>query len=123
MRCTKCGKEIPDESVYCMWCGEKVLVPNRYPSTEMEKWYEDIMRNHVAAIMKNPAECEWPRYDESMRSTHGVGKKPYVDTYIDATNSYGGRLRVRVRIKMAKYPEYSGFGLKEPNQSMYVTHR
>jgi integrase/recombinase XerD len=29
MNCKKCKKEIPDESIYCMWCGRKQVAAQR----------------------------------------------------------------------------------------------
>lgn len=128
MYCQSCGKQIPDESVYCMWCGKPVAGKSTsgepddgYPSTDMERWYEDVMRNHVAAHMKDPAGCVWPHYSEQMAD--GSGRKATILTYIDATNGFGGRSRCSVKISLKKYPEYVGYKMKEPNQAIYVNYR
>lgn len=131
MYCQSCGKRIPDESVYCMWCGKPVAgkstegqQSNGYPSTDEEKWYEDVMRNHVAAQMKNPTDCVWPHYSDDMRAEYGkIKKKPCLLTWIDATNDFGGKLRVAVRIKLSAYPAYSGFAIRQPRDTIFVDCR
>lgn len=130
MYCQNCGREIPDESVYCMWCGKPIagrggtenasMSADPYPSTEIERFYEEAM-NHVRAIMKNPKDCTWPRYESSMRQEHK--RKQYIVTYIDATNSFGGGLRCSIRIKLDKYPKYTGFGMKQPSDHFFISYK
>jgi hypothetical protein len=42
MECPSCGKIIPDESVYCLYCGEK-LAPADQPGGGQQEWeYQDV---------------------------------------------------------------------------------
>ena len=83
------------------------------------------MKNHVAAMMKSPNDCSWPKFSSDMLTEYGklgTKKKCYL-TWIDATNSYGGRLHIAVRIKLKDGLNYSGFALKEPQTFSFINYK
>lgn len=120
MFCQKCGKVIPDESVYCMFCGtptnSSVVASAKadpYPSNTMERFYEGSMKK-VANQMKNPEACTWPRYTNSMLVDKG--SKSLIETSIHATNSYNATLKIGIRIKMSDdaNPRIKSISMKNP---------
>lgn len=135
MYCQKCGEQIPNESVYCMRCGTPTLGGvhevnvhvsqplDSYPSTNEEMFYEDVMKNHVLTVLKNPAGATWPRYEAATWTQYGTFKKKHcLETHIDATNSYGGQIRVLVRIKVNDDGSYKNFALKNPSDTIFVDY-
>lgn len=134
MYCQHCGKSIPDESIYCMWCGSPIAgrggadsvgsAEPAYPSTDEERSYEDIMRNHVLKVLKNPGDASWPPYREATWQEYGKfgKKKKCLVTSLDATNSYGAKLRYSVKIKFDADGSYKNFAMKGPQEAIYVDY-
>ena len=80
---------------------EKVVTP-------IERYYNDCFKNKIVNVYKSPSTCKWPPLEPSMVREGVVsilnGMKfenrnvRYIETYIDATNSYGAYLRQKLRI-------------------------
>lgn len=52
MYCKKCGKEIPDNSIYCSFCGTKQISQNKYIEyIKYIKWNPNIIRNIIFSII------------------------------------------------------------------------
>ena len=74
----------------------------------LEQKYDDCFANHIINVFKSPASCKWPPLTEDMikegtvNILEGWSYKPkqvrYIETYIDAPNSYGALLRKKLRI-------------------------
>ena len=67
--------------------------------TPAQRIYEDYIMNTVAAVFKSPASVKFPPFNPSMVK-QGVIKLDmreqnvrYIETYVDAPNSYGTMLR------------------------------
>lgn len=61
MNCPSCGKEISDESVFCMYCGHKTESPNAkaYECPDCKtrkKWMRLFM---LALVIINVGVCIW----------------------------------------------------------------
>lgn len=134
MYCKNCGKEIPNDSYYCMFCGahlqnaEAPALADRsdYPSSSMERLYEDIMKNKVVPNLKCPSTATYPRYKECMsKEISGLfsGKQTVIETYADSMNSYGAIIRVGIRIRLNSHKEYDGVAFKESNSVSYSLYR
>lgn len=125
MFCHNCGKEIPDISNYCLFCGTKIKQDTddmslAYPSTEKEILYETVMKERVIKKLKCPATSSWPKFDESMIKKVGTFTDyTVIETYIDAENGFGAKVRVNVRIKIDDDLHYLGFAFKEWNSVKY----
>ena len=67
--------------------------------TPAELAYEDYITNHIAHAFKSPSSFQFPPFDPSMVKEGTIeldGQKKrgkYIETYIDAPNSYGTMLR------------------------------
>lgn len=76
--------------------------------TPLEKKYEDVIRNKIAYAFKSPAGVKFPALEPSMikegklKIMMGWSIKEqyvrYVETYVDAPNSYGTMLRQKLAI-------------------------
>lgn len=73
-----------------------------------EKKYDECFSNHIIQVFKSPSTCKWPPLKEDMikegtvKILEGWSYVPkyvrYIETYIDAANSYGAMLRKQLRI-------------------------
>ena len=72
----------------------------------LEKQYDEVFEKHIIDVFKSPASCKWPELDSNMvkKGTIKINSKmtecTYIDTYIDAPNSYGAMLRKKLRLVM-----------------------
>lgn len=113
MFCNKCGTELTDDSVFCSKCGNKIggAAEEKPEMTIMEKRYEKAF-SLIVKFYKTPGACKWPRYNDSMLKSGPVrvdgedanGNRKlaveispqnltFIETFIDAQNSYGALLR------------------------------
>lgn len=80
-------------------------VPTREKSP-LEKQYDEVFANHIINVFKSPASCKWPELDSNMikKGSMKINSKmtdcTYIETYIDAPNSYGAMLRKKLRLVM-----------------------
>ncbi len=78
--------------------GHNVQAPVK-EKTELEKRYDEVFSNRIINVFKSPASCKWPELTPDMVKKGEikiVGKLTqctYIETYIDAPNSYGAMLR------------------------------
>ena len=72
----------------------------------LEKQYDEVFANHIINAFKSPASCKWPELESSMvkKGSMKINSKltdcTYIETYIDAPNSYGAMLRKKLRLIM-----------------------
>lgn len=130
MYCKKCGKSIPDESNFCMFCGDKICEPddnnNPYPSSDIEKMYEDTMQNKVLKILKSPSTASYPKFkSEMIKSISGIfsPNSKVIETYIDSMNSFGATIRTGIRIRLTASNEFDGYALRESTSLTYSLYR
>ena len=74
----------------------------------VERYYNECFRTKIINVYKSPSTCKWPPLEPSMIKEGIVniwnGKRfedrnvRYIETYIDATNSYGAYQRGKLRI-------------------------
>lgn len=80
---------------------ESVPVREKSP---LEIQYDEVFQNHIINMFKSPGSCKWPELDSSMikkgpiRISSKTAEYTYIDTYIDAPNSYGALLRKKLRL-------------------------
>ena len=82
---------------------EAVPIKEKSP---LEIQYDEVFEKHIINMFKSPGSCKWPELDTSMikKGTIKIVNKQtectYIDTYIDAPNSYGALLRKKLRLVM-----------------------
>lgn len=74
--------------------------------SELEKQYDEVFEKHIINVFKSPASCKWPELTPDMVKKGEMKIKSkltqctYIETYIDAPNSYGAMLRKKLRLVM-----------------------
>ena len=72
----------------------------------LELQYDEVFSKHIINVFKSPASCKWPELTPEMVVKGTIkfdGKEnecTYIDTYIDAPNSYGALLRQKIKLVM-----------------------
>lgn len=72
----------------------------------LEKQYDEVFANHIINAFKSPSSCKWPELESRMikKGFIKINSKltdcTYIETYIDAPNSYGAMLRKKLRLVM-----------------------
>lgn len=70
----------------------------------LEKEYDKVFADHIINAFKSPASCKWPDLSTEMikKGEFKINNKltncTYIETYIDAPNSYGAMLRKKLRL-------------------------
>ena len=70
----------------------------------LELQYDDVFANHIINVFKSPASCKWPELTSDMivkgkvKFDNKENDCTYIETYIDAPNSYGALLRKKLRL-------------------------
>lgn len=130
MYCKNCGKEIPENSIYCMFCGiyvkENKFSDSNYPQTDMEKLYEDVMVNRIIPKLKSPTTAQYPKYNEKMiKEINRSFSSSFevIETYIDSMNSFGSIIRTGIRIRLNKDQQYDGVAFKESTSAFFSLYK
>lgn len=90
MYCSKCGKLIPDDSVFCSGCGAKTGVggsgveSSSSPTTK-EGWMLLALREAISPMLKNPDSAKFSDFQEVSTDSYG---RTYAEVVVHATNSY-----------------------------------
>lgn len=129
MFCSKCGKKIPDESNYCLFCGfqlntnEESQIEEK-PLNQKEIRYEKAMQWISENYLKSPSTASWPKYDDSMIEFSGlISTNRFIQTYIDSVNSYGAMIRTYTRLKIDDNNNILSFAFKNPHEFIYGLYR
>ena len=130
MYCKKCGKVIPENSIYCMFCGvyvkKNVSDNSDYPQTDIEKLYEDVMVNRIIPNLKSPTTAQYPKYNEEMQKELNrsfSSSVKVIETYIDSMNSFGSIVRTGIRIRLNKEQQYDGVAFKENTSAFFSLYK
>ncbi len=84
--------------------GQGTAVEPVKEKSPLEIEYDKVFSEHIINAFKSPASCKWPELTSDMikkGSMKIVGKLTectYIETYIDAPNSYGAMLRKKLRL-------------------------
>lgn len=103
MYCNKCGKQIPEDSIFCNYCGVKVEIQNEdiEPKTQ-----DDIIisacKDCIIKHLKAPSTVQFPVVEIQDRDDYG---RVYLYAEIDAQNSFGAMLRKKLRVVLQSVNE------------------
>ncbi len=84
--------------------GSAAAVPAKKYQSPLEKQYDEVFAKHIVNAFKSPASCKWPELEPGMikKGSIKIDRKlmdcTYIETYIDAPNSYGTMLRKKLRL-------------------------
>ena len=98
MFCFKCGKEIPDNSVFCSVCGAKIgeaepATPSQ-PTTK-EGWMLLAIRDAIAEGLKDPGSVQFGNFENIEIDGYG---RTYAEIVVRAKNSYGAYVPSRYAV-------------------------
>lgn len=100
MYCSKCGKLIPDDSVFCSGCGAKTGVggsggeSSSSPTTK-EGWMLLALREAISPMLKNPFSAKFSDFQEVSTDSYG---RTYAEVVVYATNSYNAVVSSRYAV-------------------------
>lgn len=83
---------------------QKVEPPKE--KSPLAKQYDEVFARYVINVFKSPSACKWPELTSDMviKGSFKIDGKmtecTYIETYIDAPNSYGAVLRQKLRFLM-----------------------
>lgn len=100
MYCSKCGKQIADDSKFCPGCGAKVdgsdeRTSNTLLPTTKEGWMLLAVKDAIAAGLKNPDSAKFSEFQEIETDSYG---RTYAEIIVYATNSYNAVVPTRYAI-------------------------
>ena len=97
MYCIKCSKVIPDNSIFCSFCGTRVKTPKWDSNAIIEAW-KDCIKKHL----KSPYSVNFETIKIQDRDSYG---RIYLYAEIDAQNSFGAMIRTNLRIVLQSVNE------------------
>lgn len=89
MFCSKCGKQIPDESVFCSFCGAQLAASAQQTTTTpttKEGWMLLAIQDAIRAGMKDPDSAKFDGFENIEIDGYG---RTYAEIVVRAKNSYG----------------------------------
>ena len=95
MFCSKCGKEMPDNSAFCSVCGAQLGVTGTNESTQpttKEGWMLLAVKDAVAAGLKDPDSVKFGDFENIEIDAYG---RTYAEVVVRAKNSYGAYVPTR----------------------------
>ena len=97
MFCSKCGKQIVDDSIFCSYCGVKVE-ENKPRESPLIKACKDCVLKHLKA----PDTAKFSTVD--IKDVDSYGRMFYY-VEVDSQNSYGAQLRTKLYVVLQKVNE------------------
>lgn len=103
MYCSKCGKQIVDDSIFCSYCGIKIeqVVQNNSPKG-MDELIIDACKDCIKKHLKSPSTVNFDLIEIQDRDDYG---RVYLYAEVDAQNSFGAMLRNKLRIVLQQVNE------------------
>ncbi len=98
MFCSKCGKQLSDDSVFCSGCGNQVGASEAKETgnpTTKEGWMLLAIREPIAAGLKDPDSVKFGNFENIEIDAYG---RTYAEIVIHAKNSYGAYVPSRYAI-------------------------
>ena len=100
MYCSKCGKQIPDDSVFCSGCGAKVgggaaAEPEPSLPTTKEGWMLLAVKDAISAGLKNPDSAKFGTFEQIETDAYG---RTYAEIVVHAANSYNAIVPTRYAV-------------------------
>lgn len=98
MFCSKCGKEIPDNSVFCSVCGAQlgaVAANESAQPTTKEGWMRLAIKEAVEAGLKDPDSVKYGEFENIELDSYG---RTYAEIVVRAKNSYGAYVPTRYAV-------------------------
>lgn len=99
MFCSKCGKQIPDESVFCSSCGAQVGASAQQATpcepTTKEGWMLLAIQDAIRAGLKDPDSVKFENFENIEVDGHG---RTYAEIVVRAKNSYGAYVPTRYAV-------------------------
>ena len=98
MFCSKCGKEIPDNSAFCSACGAQVgatAVNAPAQPTTKEGWMLLSIKDAIAAGLKDPESVKFGDFENIEIDAYG---RTYAEMVVRAKNSYGAYVPTRYAV-------------------------
>lgn len=84
--------------------GGSNVIPEIKEKSELEKQYDNVFKNHIVNAFKSPGSCKWAELTPDMvkkgeiKIAGEATQCTYIETWIDAQNSYGAMLRKKLRL-------------------------
>ena len=91
MFCSKCGKQIPDDSIFCAYCGARLATASAEsaqdasPKTK-EDWMLLAIKEPIMAGLKDPDSVKFDKFENIEIDAYG---RTYAEIVVRAKNSYG----------------------------------
>ena len=98
MFCSKCGKEIPDNSAFCSSCGAQlgeVAATEATQPTTKEGWMLLAIKDAIAAGLKDPESVKYGDFENIEIDAYG---RTYAEMVVRAKNSYGAYVPSRYAV-------------------------
>ena len=98
MFCSKCGKEMPDNSAFCSACGAQLGVTGTNESTQpttKEGWMLLAVKDAIVAGLKDPDSVKFGDFENIEIDAYG---RTYAEVVVRAKNSYGAYVPTRYAV-------------------------
>ena len=90
MFCSKCGKQISDDSAFCAFCGARVSATAEKQAaatpTTKEGWMLLAIKEPIMAGLKDPDSVKFENFENIEVDAYG---RTYAEIVVRAKNSYG----------------------------------
>lgn len=104
MHCSKCGKQIAGDSLFCSYCGVKI--EQELVQEENTKSRDDLIitacKDCVEKHLKAPSTVKYATVDIKEQDDYG---RIYLYVEVDAQNSFGAYIRNKVRVVLQEVNE------------------
>ena len=98
MFCSKCGKEIPNDSAFCSGCGAQIGTQESKEAstpTTKEGWMLLAIKDSIAAGLKDPSSVKYGNFENIEIDSYG---RTYAEMVVHAKNSYGAYVPTRYAV-------------------------
>lgn len=91
-------------NVVAVITGGADATPQIKKKSELEIQYDNVFSSHIVNAFKSPASCKWAELTPDMvkkgefKYDGKLNQCTYIETWIDAPNSYGAMLRKKLRL-------------------------
>lgn len=117
MYCNKCGKEIPNNSMFCNFCGLRIEHLSQDLKLSEDELIINACKDCIQKHLKSPLTAQYHLIEIKDRDPYG---RIYLYAEVDSQNGFGALIRNKLRIVLQSVDDEGNY--EALNEAVYVVN-